>query len=318
LRFEQIGNWQLAIGNDAMAAIRTQREIRQRAPWWLIGLLALNFALMTYDARDDTTKQRKIRSIVQMVAYPFQRGASSVGNGVTGFFGSLGELRRASVENQQLRDQVRQMQAELRDSRQQVAEAERLEKLLDLKAKSGYETVAAQVIARDPSMWFDNIVIDKGRWSGVEVNMAVVAPGGIVGRVVSTSPWGAQVMLITNEKSGAGAVVGQLGQSNALGSIKGLGESGLLEMRYVSALEKVQVGDAVITTGQDGIYPSGYNVGAVVEANPGSATQTQAIRILPTAGLDRLKEVAVLLYRPPQRTESDQALPNVEKKKSKQ
>ncbi len=301
-----------------MAAIRTQREIRQRAPWWLIGLLALNFALMTYDARDDTTKQRKIRSIVQMVAYPFQRGASSVGNGVTGFFGGLGELRRASVENQQLRDQVRQMQAELRDSRQQVAEAERLEKLLDLKAKSGYEAVAAQVIARDPSMWFDNIVIDKGRWSGVEVNMAVVAPGGIVGRVVSTSPWGAQVMLITNEKSGAGAVVGQLGQSNALGSIKGLGESGLLEMRYVSALEKVQVGDAVITTGQDGIYPSGYNVGAVVEANPGSATQTQAIRILPTAGLDRLKEVAVLLYRPPQRTESDQALPNVEKKKSKQ
>jgi rod shape-determining protein MreC len=167
-------------------------------------------------------------------------------------------------------------------------------------------------------MWFDNIVIDKGRWSGVEVNMAVVAPGGIVGRVVSTSPWSAQVMLITNEKSGAGAVVGQLGQSNALGSIKGLGESGLLEMRYVSGLEKVQVDDTVVTTGQDGIYPPGYNVGAVVEANPGSATQTQAIRIRPTAGLDRLKEVAVLLYRPPQRTESDQALPNAEKKKSKQ
>jgi rod shape-determining protein MreC len=301
-----------------MAGIRTQREIRQRAPWWLFGLLAMNFALMTYDARDDATKQRKIRSIVQTVAYPFQRGASSVGNGVSGFFGSIGELRRASVENQQLRDQVRQMQDELRDTRQQVAQAERLEKLLDLKAKSSYQTVAAQVIARDPSMWFDNIVIDKGRWSGVELNMAVVAPGGIVGRVVSTSLWSAQVMLITNEKSGAGAVVGQLGQTQSLGSIKGLGESGLLEMRYVSGLEKVQVGDAVVTTGQDGIYPPGYEVGAVVEANPGSATQTQAIRIRPTAGLDRLKEVAVLLYRPPQRTESDQALPNVEKKKSKQ
>jgi len=149
------------------------------------------------------------------------------------------------------------------------------------------------------------------------VNMAVVAPGGIVGRVVSTSPWSAQVMLITNEKSGVGAVVGQLGQSSALGSIKGLGENGLLEMRYVSALEKVEVGDLVLTTGQDGIYPSGYNVGAVVEANPGSATQTQSIRIRPTAGLGRLKEVAVLLYHPPQRTESDQALRNVEKKKSK-
>src|SRR5260370_38832411 len=161
-----------------MAAIRTQREIRQRAPWWLIGLLALNFALMTYDARDDTTKQGKIRAIAQMVAYPFQRGASSVGNGVTGFFGSIGELRRASVENQQLRDQVRQMQAELRDSRQQVAEAERLEKLPDLEAKSGYQTAAAQVIARDPSMWFDNIVIAKGRWSGGEVNRALARASG--------------------------------------------------------------------------------------------------------------------------------------------
>ena len=297
-----------------MAAIRTQREIRQRAPWWLFGLLAMNFALMTYDARDEATKQRKIRSIVQTVVYPFQRGASGVGNGVSGFFGNIGELRHASAENQQLRDQLRQMQDELRDTRQQVAEAERLEKLLDLKAKSSYQTLAARVIARDPSMWFDNIVIDKGRWSGVEVNMPVVAPGGIVGRVVATSPWGAQVMLITNEKSGAGAVVGQLGQTNALGSIKGLGESGLLEMRYVSGLEKVQVGDTVVTTGQDGIYPPGYDVGAVVEAGSGSATQTQAIRIRPTAGLDRLKEVAVLLYRPPQRTESDQALPNVEKK----
>src|SRR5712691_1940336 len=290
-----------------MAAIRTQREIRQRAPWWLFGLLALNFALMTYDARDEATKQRKIRSIVQTIVYPFQRGASSVGNGVSGFFGNIGELRRASVENQQLRDQVRQMQDEMRDTRQQVAEAERLEKLLDLKTKSSYQSLAARVIARDPSMWFDNIVIDKGRWSGVELNMAVVAPGGIVGRVVSTSPWSAQVMLITNEKSGAGAVVGQLGQANSLGSIKGLGESGLLEMRYVSGLEKVQVGDAVVTTGQDGIYPPGYDVGAVVEAGSGSTTQTQAIRIRPTAGLDRLKEVAVLLYRPPQRTESDQA-----------
>jgi rod shape-determining protein MreC len=300
-----------------MAAIRTQREIRQRAPWWLFGLLALNFALMTYDARDEATKQRKIRSIVQTVVYPFQRGASTVGNGVSGFFGNIGELRRASVENQQLREQVGQMQTELRDTRQQVAEAGRLEKLLDLKAKSSYEILAARVIARDPSMWFDNVVIDEGSWSGVELNMAVVAPGGIVGRVVATSSWSSQVMLITNEKSGAGAVVGQLGQTNTLGSIKGLGESGLLEMRYVSGLEKVQVGDTVVTTGQDGIYPPGYVVGAVVEAGSGSATQTQAIRIRPTAGLDRLKEVAVLLYRPPQRTESDQALPNVEKKKSK-
>jgi len=204
--------------------------------------------------------------------------------------------------------------ASRRDTRARAAETERLENLLKLNEKSDYKTVVAQVIARDPSMWFDSVTIDKGRWSGVEVNMPVVTSGGIVGRVVSTSPWSAQVMLVTDEKSGAGAVVGQLGQSNALGSVKGMGESGLLEMRYVSGLEKVQVGDSVTTTGQDAIYPPGYIVGEVVEVKPGSATQAQIIHIRPGAGLERLKEVAVLLYRPPQRTESDQSLPNVEKK----
>ena len=301
-----------------MAAIRTQREIRQRAPWWLFGLLLLNFGLMTYDARDDSTKQRKIRSITHTITYPIQQGASSVGNWVGSIFGNVGELRRASTENQQLHRQIDQMKAELRDTRERAAEAERLEKLFKLNQKSDYQTVVARVIARDPSMWFDSVTIDKGRWSGVEVNMPVVTSGGIVGRVVSTSPWSAQVMLVTDEKSGAGAIVGQLGQSNALGSVKGMGENGLLEMRYVSGMEKVTVGDTVTTTGQDAIYPPGYTVGEVVEVKPGSATQAQVIHIRPGAGLDRLKEVAVLMYRPPQRTESDQALPNVEKKSSKQ
>jgi len=301
-----------------MAAIRTQREIRQRAPWWLFGLLLLNFALMTYDARDDSTKQRKIRSITHAVTYPIQQGASSVGNWIGGLFGNFGELRRASTENQELHRQIDQMQAELRDTRARAAEAERLEKLFKLNEKSDYKTVVARVIARDPSMWFDSVTIDKGRWSGVEVNMPVVTSGGIVGRVVSTSPWSAQVMLVTDEKSGAGAIVGQLGESNALGSVKGMGENGLLEMRYVSGMEKVQAGDTVTTTGQDAIYPPGYTVGAVVEVRPGSATQAQVIHIRPGAGLDRLKEVAVLMYHPPQRTESDQALPNVEKKSGKQ
>ena len=301
-----------------MAAIRTQREIRQRAPWWLFGLLLLNFALMTYDARDDSTKQRKIRSIAHAITYPIQQGTSIVGNWLGGMFGNFGELRRASTENQQLHQQIEQMQTELRGTRERAAEAGRLQQLFKLNETSAYQTVVARVIARDPSMWFDNVTIDKGRWSGIDVNMPVVTAGGIVGRIVSTSPWSAQVMLLTDEKSGAGAVVGQLGQSSALGSLKGMGENGLLEMRYVSGMEKVQVGDTVTTTGQDAIYPPGYNVGEVVEVKPGSATQSLVIHIRPGAGLDRLKEVAVLMYHPPQRTESDQSLPNVEKKTRKQ
>jgi rod shape-determining protein MreC len=267
---------------------------------------------MTYDARDDSTKQRKIRTVVQSIAYPIQRGASTVGNLFGGLFGGIGELRRASVENQKLHAQVEQMQTELRDTRQKAAQADRLEKLLNLTQQSSYQTVTAQVFARDPSVWFDSISIDKGRWAGVEINMPVVTSDGIVGRVVSTGPLNSQVMLVTDEKSGAGAIVGQLGTSNAMGSIKGMGENGLLDMRYVSSFEKVQMGDTVYTTGQDGVYPAGLTVGQVVEIHPGSP---QTIHIRPSAGLDRLKEVTVLQYRATKTVQTDQSLPNVDKKK---
>ena len=112
-------------------------------------------------------------------------------------------------------------------------------------------------------------------------------------------------------------MVGQLGQSNALGSVRGFGKNGLLEMRYVSGLETVNVGDYVVTTGQDRIYPPGLNVGTVVEVVAGSATTPHTIRVKPGARLDSLEEVAVLQYRPPPRSAPERTLPNVDKGKAK-
>jgi rod shape-determining protein MreC len=297
-----------------MALARTQKEIRQRAPLLLIGLLVANLALMAYDARDDVTKQRMIRVWAQAVAAPFQRITSGLGGAGVGFFQRIADLRRASAENEQLKKRVEQQEIELGQTRRAVDENERLKGLLELKESSAYGTVTARVIARDPSVWFDTVTINRGRMSGVELNMPVVTTGGIVGRVVATNPWSAQVMLITDERAAAGAIVGQLGSSNALGSVRGLGENGLVEMRYVSGLEKVENGDYVVTTGQDGIYPPGLNVGEVVEVRHGSATTPHVIRIKPSARLNSLEEVAVLQYKPPQRTAPDQTLPNVEKK----
>src|SRR2546423_451084 len=207
------------------------------------------------------------------------------------------------------------MEAELSQLRANRDENERLRALLDFKEKSQYKSVTASVIARDPSLWFDTVTINRGSSDGIELNMPVVTPGGIVGRVVTLSPWTAQVMLITDERAAAGAVVGQLGQSNALGSVKGLGNNGLLEMRYVSGLEEVNPGDYVVTTGQDSIYPQGLSVGQVVTVTSGSATTPHVIHIKPSARLDQLEEVAVLLYHPPQRVAPDQALPNVERRR---
>ena len=298
-----------------MAVNRTQKEIRQRAPWWLAGLLFTNLALMSYDARDDSTKQRLIRVWAQAIASPFQRVTSGAGGAGIGFFQKIASWRNAAAENEQLRRRVAELETEIYQARAEHDENQRLKDLLGLKEQSQYGVVPASVIARDPSLWFNTVTINRGSSSGVELNMPVATPGGIVGRVIALSPWTAQVMLITDEKSAAGAVVGQLGTSNALGSIRGLGENGLLEMRYVSGLEEVKQGDYVVTTGQDGIYPQGLNVGVVIEVKSGSATTPHVIHIKPGARIDSLEEVAVLQYHPPQRTAPEQTLPNVEKKK---
>jgi rod shape-determining protein MreC len=298
-----------------MAATRTEKEIRQKAPFWLLMLLSVNIAIMAVDARDESSKQRVIRVWAQTVASPFERATSKVGGSSVGVVRKILNFRSSAAENEQLKERVDKLELELRNARQAADENERLKGLLNLKQKTGYDYVAARVIARDPSAWFNTITIGAGSSAGVELNMPVVTGSGIVGRVVAISPWTAQVMLITDEQAAAGAVVGQLGQSNALGFIKGLGQKGLVEMRNVSGLEKVEVGDYVLTTGQDGIYPAGLNVGEVVEVKHGTATQSHVIYLRPSARLDQLEEVAVLRYHPPQRPAPEQTLPNLDKTK---
>ena len=224
-------------------------------------------------------------------------------------------FRKTATENEELKLKLARTEVALQNARQSTAEKERLQSLLSLKEETGYDQVAARVIARDPSVWFNTVTIDRGSSSGVALNMPVVTAGGIVGRIIALSPWTAQVMMVTDEKAAAGAIVGQLGGSGALGSVRGSGESGLIEMRYVSGLQRVEVGDYILTTGQDDIYPPGLRVGEVVQVKHGTATQSHEILIKPGAKLDQLEEVAVLLYHPPQRPAPEQTLPNVDKKK---
>jgi rod shape-determining protein MreC len=296
-----------------VATVRTQKEIRQRAPIWLVALLLGNFVIMAVDARDSNGEQKVVRIWTQAFASPLQNASSKASGATSGFFRQIINFHSTAQENEELKLRLAQTEVELRTARQQASENDRLKGLLGLKEHSTYETVPARVIARDPSVWFNTITINRGSSAGIAVNMPVVTATGIVGRVITLSPWSAQVMLITDEKAGAGAVVGQLGESGALGSVRGREDLGLIEMRYVSGLEKVEVNDYVMTTGQDGIYPPGLNVGQVVEVKGGTATQPHQILIRPGAGLDKLEEVAVLLYHAPQRVAAEEALPNVEK-----
>ena len=277
-------------------------------------LLLCNFVLMAFDARESNSQQRVIRVWTQTIADFVQSPATTVTSGVTNYFQSISSLRSAQSENDLLKQHIQELEVEVQNKQSLTAENERLKSLLQLKTELPYKILSAQVIGRDTSAWFDSSIINRGSLDGVKLNMPVVTNGGLIGRVTSVSPLTAQVALITKDKSGLGAVVGELGSSNALGVLTGTGKKEILEMKYVPGSIEVQVGESIYTTGQDGIYPAGLKLGEVVEVRAGSATVSQQIFVQPSAKLFSMQEVAVLLYEPPPRPEFDKSLPNAAKK----
>ncbi|MFM9905785.1 MAG: rod shape-determining protein MreC [Pyrinomonadaceae bacterium] len=292
---------------------RSQKEVWRLTPWLMIALLIVNFALMAFDAKEITSGERVVRSWTQTAADFVQSPVTTVTAGIANYFTSIANLRTAQNENDALKQHVQELEVELKQKAELAAENTRLKSLLQLKETSKYKVLTARIIGRDPSVWFDSSIVNRGSLDGVALNMPVVTDGGLVGRVTAVSPLTCQVDLITRNKSGLGAVIGQIGESSALGVVIGTSKSDLLEMRYVPGSIDVQVGQAVFTTGQDGIYPAGLKVGEIVSVVSGSATTSQQISIRPAARLNSMQEVGILLYEPPSRDQFDQKLPNATK-----
>lgn len=292
---------------------RSQKEVWKLTPWIMVALLLGNFVLMAYDARQTESNQRVIRVWAQSAADFVQSPVTSISSAVTGYFRSISSLRTAQSENDILKQRIQELEVEVQNTKSLTDENERLKSLLDLKEQSKYKILSAQIIGRDASVWFSTSIINRGSLDGVKLNMPIVTNGGLVGRVTAVSPLTAQIDLITKDKSGVGAVIGELDSSNTLGVITGSGKKNLLEMGYVPGSVEVNVGEMVYTTGQDGIYPSGLKLGEVVEVRAGSATVPQQVFVKPSAGLASMREVAVLLYEPPERPKYEETLPNAVK-----
>ncbi|HLM02271.1 MAG TPA: rod shape-determining protein MreC [Pyrinomonadaceae bacterium] len=291
---------------------RSQKEVWRLTPWLMVVLLLGNFVLMAWDAKTES-QQRVIRVWGQAIADFVQSPVTSVSSGVSNYFQSFSNLRGAATENEQLKLRVQELEVELQGKESFAAENERLKLLLNLKEESKYPILTAKVIGRDPSGWFNTSIINRGSVDGVKLNMPVVTNGGLVGRIMAVGPLTSQVMLLTDDKSGIAGIAGELGNSNALGVIRGTSEKELVEMRYVPGSIPVEVGETVFTTGQDGIYPAGLKIGEVVSVESGSATTTHSILVKPGGALNSMQEVAVLLYEAPPAPKFEQALPNAAK-----
>lgn len=296
-------------------AERSQKEVWRLTPWLMVALLLVNFILMAFDARDKSTGQRVVRAWTLTAADFVQSPVTTVTTSIANYFYSISNLRSAQSENDLLKQRVQELEVELKQKEELASENSRFRELLDLREQSKYKILTARIIGRDPSVWFDATTVNRGSLDGVTVYMPVVTNGGLVGRVTAVSPLTSQVDLLTRSTSGVGAIVGQIGESNALGVVSGTSKKDLLEMKYVSGSIDVKVGQSVFTTGQDDIFPAGLKIGEIVNVVSGSATTPHVIEIRPAARLDSMQEIGILMYKPAEKPVFEQKLPNAVKPK---
>ena len=221
-----------------------------------------------------------------------QRLATAAGNGVVGVWTGYVGLRGLRSENQVLVRDVAALQFQLQEQRAMAQRADRLEQLLEFRQHLALPTMSARVIAADATPYFLTLTVDRGTEDGIRSDLAVLAPTGVVGRVVGQpAARAARVQLLIDRNAAAGALIER---TRASGVVMGEDDETSLRMEYVSNLETVWVGDRIVTSGIDGIYPKGFAIGTVTDIAPGVGLY-QTIQIAPAVDFSQLEDVLVVM-----------------------
>lgn len=267
---------------------------------FLLILFVITTIVIIHFTALDRSKQTPLEKAVKDALAPAQQvvmGASHKVRETVGFLGSLGTL---GEENKRLKEEVRKLKNELAQMEEYKIENQQLRKMLDYRnfTADDYQLTTAKVIGRDYSNWFGTLTINKGAADGIQRDMAVVVPEGLVGRVVATSQNTAEVLLITDPRSGVGAMIQQ---SRVPGIIEGIVSSaGSVQMVHLPKNEPVKEKQVVITSGIGGVYPSGIRIGKIsaVKDDPGGIFKLATID--PYVNFTNLEYVFVVthVYKP--------------------
>jgi rod shape-determining protein MreC len=234
------------------------------------------------------------RPVLQAVAFGLVAEVQRLGAGavdaVSSTWRGYFDLRGIRDENARLRAQLADAQIRLQQERALAQRSGELAALLDLRGRVPLETTAAEVVAAAATPDFRTVTIDKGTRSGLRPDMAVLSPEGVVGRVIVPSARAAKVQLLIDRNAAAGAL---LERTRAQGVVVGTGEDGL-KLDYVLGTADVTVGDVVVTSGIDGIYPKGFVIGRV-EFVERSGNAYREIRVRPAVDFTSLEDVLVVL-----------------------
>ena len=199
-------------------------------------------------------------------------------------------LRQVRHENETLREQVAKLEQKVTDFHEAYVENLRLRRLLDFKSTLQAETIAAQVVLHDMTGWFQTLIVDKGFKDQIAQDMAVVNDEGVVGRVLDVSDRYARILLITDPGSAVDAII----QRNRVRGVLGGKDANGCILKYVRGNLDVQVGDLIISSGKDGIFPKGLRLGVVQGIFKDPVDLFQKIEVKPLVRLSALEEVLII------------------------
>ena len=283
----------------ALLGVGTHMEnffTRYKNPMVLMAVLLIQvIALATQVKRTENSRSaggtRLIRVWTMTAITPFERVFVGTGHFFRNTWHTYIDLHDVRKQNRELQDELARLRLEQARLRTEAGESQRLRALLDFKERYVGQTVAAEVIGTSGTDLSHAIQIDKGSRAGVKPDMAVITPDGIVGKVKDVSTWSSLVLMINDRESGAGVI---LQNSRLRGVLHGVGQ-GDLQIGDVMSDEKVDVGEPVVTSGGDGVYPKGLPVGTVTKvAGDSEGGPFLLVRIKPAANLDRLEQVLVV------------------------
>lgn len=218
-----------------------------------------------------------------------QEVVTAVSRGFGGAWMHYVDLRRVRAENQRLAGELGELRVRLQQQQALASRAAGLQAVLALRDATSFPTSAASIIGGSSSPEFRTVTIDRGRDGQVEADMPVIAPAGVVGRVIRTTARAAKVQLLIDRNAAAGVLIER---SRAQGVAMGLGGP-MLRLDFVAGSADVAVGDRVLTSGIDGIYPKGLLVGQVQSVGHEGGTLGD-ITIRPAVDFGRLEDVLII------------------------
>ncbi|MEG0070619.1 MAG: rod shape-determining protein MreC [Raoultibacter sp.] len=260
-------------------------------PVLLIVLLVLSIAMVTLYAREgERGPLHSAQSAMSALSAPFGfvgslagSAGDSAGDALANTTASDGSLNGLKKQNEELRSMISQLE-------EYKQEAQRLQGLLGIKEANALDTISARVINRSSQSWNQVITIDKGENDGVQSGLPVVGSTGLIGQVIATTPFTADVRLLVDQQSGVAVLV----QSNrAEGIVRGSFE-GLLYLEDIASDAEVKQGDVVVTSGLGGGFSRGLIVGNVVKVEQKQGDASRKIIVAPNATTGSLEEVLVV------------------------